>query len=78
MSGWRDDVIYPAIFNFQSNLRRYNDGMVEWWNGGMAEWQNGGMAEWWNGRIAEWQNGTIPNLPDIFTVHADNYDTDTF
>jgi hypothetical protein len=31
--------------------------------------------------MAECQKGYIPNLPDIFTVHADNdddTDTDTF
>jgi hypothetical protein len=39
-----------------------------------AEWRrgNGGMADWRNGGMAEWQNGCIPNLCDIFTVHADN------
>ncbi len=57
-----------------------------------AEWQNGGMAEWrtvkWRtGRtaelveqliLAEWLNGYVPNLPDIFMVHTDTNDTDTF
>ncbi len=28
-----------------------------------------------DGGTAEWQKGYIPNLPDIFTVHADNDDT---
>ena len=28
-----------------------------------AEWRNGGMAEWLS---------YIPNVPDIFTVHADD------
>jgi hypothetical protein len=50
--------------------------MAEWQNGG---WQNDGMVD---GGTAEWQKGYIPNLPDIFTVHAnddnhdDNYDDD--
>jgi hypothetical protein len=26
--------------------------------------------------MAEWQKGYIPNLPDIFTVHADANDDD--
>jgi hypothetical protein len=50
-------------------------------NGG-TEWRNG-MAEWQNKMAglqgtAEWQKGYIPNLPDIFTVHAndDNNDDD--
>jgi hypothetical protein len=50
--------------------------MVEWRNGG---WQNDGMAD---GGTAEWQKGYIPNLPDIFMVHADDDndddDDDTF
>ncbi len=62
-----------------------NGGMAEWRNG-MAE-RNGG-TEWWN-RMVEWQNkmaglqgtaewrkGYIPNLPDIFTVHAANDNDD--
>jgi hypothetical protein len=72
-----------------------NGGIAEWQNGaewrkgGMTEW--GKMAGWWDGGIyhaiftyrtspAEWRNGYIPNLPDIFTVHADdnNNNTDTF
>ncbi len=57
-----------------------NSGTVEWWkNGGMAEWRNGGknggMA---NGGTVEWWNGYMPNLPDIFTVHTDDTDTNTF
>jgi hypothetical protein len=55
--------------------------MAEWWSGRMAEWWNGG---WRNDGMAdsgtaEWRKGYIPNLPDIFTVHADddNDDTDT-
>ncbi len=52
--------------------------MAEWQSGRMAEWRNGGwrndgMAE---GGTAEWRKGYIPNLPDIFTVHADT-DVDT-
>ncbi len=35
----------------------------------MTEWRNGGMAERWK--------GYIPNLPDIFTVHANDDDTNT-
>jgi hypothetical protein len=50
--------------------------MAEWWNGG---WRNDGMAD---GGTAEWRKGYIPNLPDIFMVHAndndDDTDTDTF
>jgi hypothetical protein len=49
--------------------------MVEWQNGG---WRNDGMAD---GGMAEWRKGYIPNLPDIFTVHAatnNNNDDDTF
>ncbi len=63
-----------------------NGEMAEWRNGGMAEWRSGRMAEWWNGGwrndgmadggTAEWRKGYIPNLPDIFTVHADD-DNDT-
>jgi hypothetical protein len=73
-----------------------NGGMADWrnsgteWRNGMAErnggteWRNG-MAEWQNKMAglqgtAEWQKGYIPNLPDIFTVHAaaadDNDDDD--
>ncbi len=49
----------------------------------MAGWRNGGMAEVHiSDGMAEWWNGCIPNLPDIFMVHADddvdNDDTDTF
>ncbi len=40
--------------------------MTEWW-----------MAERRNVRMAERRKGYIPNLPDIFTVHADDDDTDT-
>ncbi len=68
-------------------------GMAEWWNGmewqkdEMTEW--GKMAGWRDGGIyhavfmyrtspAEWRNGYIPNLPDIFMVHAnDNTTTPT-
>jgi hypothetical protein len=63
-----------------------NGGWNDGWNGGMAEW-NGGtewrnrMVEWQNKMAglqgtAEWRKGYIPNLPDIFTVHAaaDNED----
>ncbi len=63
------------------------DGMKEWRNGmaernGRTEWRNG-MAEWQNKMaglqgMAEWRKGYISNLPDIFTVHADNNDDDTF
>ncbi len=62
-----------------------NGGMAEWQyrmakrNGG-TEWRNG-MAEWQNKMAglqgtAEWRKGYIPNLPDIFTVHADDDDDD--
>jgi hypothetical protein len=39
----------------------------------MAEWQNkmAGLQG-----TAEWRKGYIPNLPDIFTVHADDNDDD--
>jgi hypothetical protein len=30
-----------------------------------------------DGGTAEWRKGYIPNLPDIFTVHANDNDTDT-
>ncbi len=40
---------------------------TEWWN------RNDGMAD---GGTAEWRKGYIPNLPDIFTVHADTDDDD--
>jgi hypothetical protein len=33
-------------------------------------------AERWNGGLMEWQYGYIPNLPDRFTVHASDTDTD--
>jgi hypothetical protein len=42
VAGWRNGVIYPAIFTVIVNdryLRR------------MAEWRNGEMAEWWNDYI---------------------------
>ena len=46
--------------------------VVEKWRNG-AEWR--GMArngaEWRNGGMAEWLS-YIPNVPDIFTVHADD------
>jgi hypothetical protein len=51
----------------------------------MAERRNGGILEGGigrtidSGRTAERQKGYIPNLPDIFTVHAgddDNVDED--
>ncbi len=47
--------------------------MAEWRIGKMAEWRNGGwrndgMAD---GGMGEWRKCYIPNLPDIFTVHAD-------
>ncbi len=57
-----------------------SNGRWEWSNDGNGG--NGGMAERMaDGRIvdyngtAEWRKGYIPNLPDIFTVHA-NEDTD--
>jgi hypothetical protein len=57
--------------------------MAEWQNGRMAEWRNGRMAErnggteWRKGMAglqgtAERRKGYIPNLPDIFMVHADD------
>ena len=55
-----------------------NGRTAERQNGGTAEWRNGGMAEWRNGGMAERRNGYIPNLSDIFTVHASDNDTDTF
>ncbi len=57
--------------------------MAEWRNGGVAEWRNGGMGdsgmtEWRmaDGGTVEWRKGYIPNLPDIFTVHANEDDDD--
>ncbi len=52
--------------------------MTESRSGRMAEWRNGG---WRNDRMAdggtaEWRNGYIPNLPEIFTVHAAANDDD--
>jgi hypothetical protein len=41
----------------------------------MVEWQNGNGGI---GRMAETRNGYIPDLPDIFTEHADDDDPDTF
>ncbi len=29
-----------------------------------------------DGGTAEWRKGYIPNLPDIFTIHADDDDDD--
>jgi hypothetical protein len=55
----------------------WNGGMVDW-----REWSNGGNGG--NGGAAEWRKGYIPNLPDIFTVHAaaaaddNDNDDDTF
>ena len=39
----------------------------------MTEWR---MAERRNGGMAERRKGYIPNLPDIFMVHADTNDDD--
>ncbi len=71
----RAAAAFLVLLPLPSLLRRR--GMVEWRNGGMVEWQSGRMAEWRNGGwrndgIAEWRKGYIPNLPDIFTVHADD------
>ncbi len=62
------------------------NGGTEWRNrmaerNGGREWRNG-MAEWQNKMAglqgtAEWRKGYIPNLPDIFTVHADDDTNDT-
>jgi hypothetical protein len=53
-------------------------GRAEGRKGRRAEgWKKGRMAEWRNGGRAEWQYGYIPNLPDIFTIHTDNDDTNT-
>jgi hypothetical protein len=41
--------------------------MVNW-----REWLNGRNGG--NGGTAEWRKGYIPNLPDTFTVHADDDD----
>ncbi len=49
----------------------WNGGMVDW-----REWLNGGNGG--NGGTAQWRKGYIPNLPDIFTVHANDNDDDTF
>ncbi len=90
---------FAAVEWWNGGMAEWRNGRVaEWRNGGMAE-RNGG-TEWWNGiaerngrqnkmaglqGTAEWQKGYIPNLPDIFTVHAaddddddDNNDDNTF
>ncbi len=70
----------------------WNGGMAEWRGmaekGNDGKGQNGGMAGWRDGGIyhavfmyrtapAEWRNGYLTNLPDKFTVHADEDDDDT-
>ena len=45
-------------------------------NGGTAERMADGRIVDYN-RMAEWRKSYIPNLPDIFTVHANNDTDDT-